>query len=878
MQTTQIKIKNLVLKKRMSYSYNAHINSEFTDEAINNLSTEIADAINNISPIAPIFNNDKLNINRKILINIIYRIFSDSSIVDSYNYSILLIKEIYHLKNLNVPLSCKKLYYEIFGFTYNDSYKNIHSSIHTFTKAFFDYKALGERPIYIMDVLENAFNNRLPLACFDNEPLSKFKRNRNYMIYGLIEKFGENSFISYLNDMIGNYCESVYNLDSLITFHSIAAYIYGEDSILAHSFYYKYVQENYNNILFKLTYKVIYPLTYYHTNSFAQRNIIYKFLELSETEINEKENNWYSTNSKKPSNKIYTNLNSISKGDLIPAEVIAQIKEQVNVLYNDAILKRTLPNRTELFTYLRESSPSDEVLKFIGYLPGHAISYSKFLSHIEDKNNELKKILCTTNDKIHFNADLWKYWEKNRTKYVCITLIFSDINSEYYKSIHKKYMTYVIKNSFGNELIRRAYSVKDFLSFLERQFENQPLIEDVKTDQILLFLHYIESKDNVKPKQLSRRNTTLKRFLIWYYDSNYIKNKILPTENLHFHNAANFISHVSPIQNDVLGNLENNVASEANVQDELIFRISLESAWRFSDIANICTDCLELDKSDKNKIILWTTTQKTRTQRIKKGLGDRIESYISVDLYNNIVDFIISTQKIREDFMIKTLFYRFNDGVPVLYSNVSYINGIQRICNDKYIQEQDENIINFQSRKTRKTVAVELINSNFSLATVQQKLKHMSSSTTAKYYAEVRKMKLAELNHEFFTQKFNFLMDEDTISKYTENERKLLYVDFCMNYRDVELGKCSRHPSEGRCNYLENNNCATCPKICTGKKNLPKWEELLKCSKTLLSEYIRIYQEHHILGDEYANYIEYKQELKLMQRYECVINAIVSKV
>lgn len=514
MQKLEAKIRNLLVEKKANCSNKAIVYLRFSDEAINVLAAEIAGIIDKVEPFAPIFHKSDLSINRRVFIDLAYSIFSDNTIVDSYEYSINLIKKMYHSEEHNITKSQKKMFYEIFGFTYNYHFKNTNVLIYSFNRAYNDFDVQGERPVYVMEILKNAFNKRLPLSCFDNEPLAKFKSNRNYILYGLITEFGKDGFLDYLNDMINQYRESVYNLDSLITFHSIAAYIYGEDAVLAHSFHYRYVYDEYNHTLFSLTYKAIYPVTYYHSKSFAQRMIIYKFLELSESEIKGMENNRHSVNWKKPSNRIYANINEVAnseKDDISSDGIMSRIKEQVDVLYSVAISKRTLPNRKDLFNHLRKTA-DNEMLKIITYLPNHALSYSKFLIYIEEKNNELKKFFCNNNDQIKFNTNVWKYWERNRTKYECITLIFSDLETTYYKNIQKKYMKYVVINNFGAELIRRAYSVKNFLIFLEHQFEVIPLIEEIRTDYILLFLHYIETKDKVTPKQLSRRVTALKRF------------------------------------------------------------------------------------------------------------------------------------------------------------------------------------------------------------------------------------------------------------------------------------------------------------------------------------------------------------------------------
>lgn len=180
----------------------------------------------------------------------------------------------------------------------------------------------------------------------------------------------------------------------------------------------------------------------------------------------------------------------------------------------------------------------------------------------------------------------------------------------------------------------------------------------------------------------------------------------------------------------------------------------------------------------------------------------------------------------------------------------------------------------FTSRQTRKTVAVELVSSGAPLTAVQKQLGHVGQGTTERIYAEVRMKRIAELNSEFFQQRFNLLIESGRLDLYTEEERRWLYVDFCTNRRNVELGACSKHPSEGRCADLGNISCASCPKLCTGRAFQARWQELYEDSSRLLAQFEAKYAELDIPMDEYEGYTEYAQERTLNERYRAVLDAI----
>lgn len=149
----------------------------------------------------------------------------------------------------------------------------------------------------------------------------------------------------------------------------------------------------------------------------------------------------------------------------------------------------------------------------------------------------------------------------------------------------------------------------------------------------------------------------------------------------------------------------------------------------------------------------------------------------------------------------------------------------------------------------------------------------MCSATAATYYAEVREMKLAELNTRFFKEKFELLISGKQLKKYTEEERRLLYIDFRLEQRRVELGYCLTKAADGRCpNRNSLYNCVNCNNLCTGKKYLPYWNELLLQQKEVVERLVHAYHANDTEG--YADFAEYKQEFHLLKGYESIVAAI----
>ena len=112
------------------------------------------------------------------------------------------------------------------------------------------------------------------------------------------------------------------------------------------------------------------------------------------------------------------------------------------------------------------------------------------------------------------------------------------------------------------------------------------------------------------------------------------------------------------------------------------------------------------------------------------------------------------------------------------------------------------------------------------------------------------------------------------MAKFTEDERKDLYIEFSMGLREVEFGQCSRHLSEGPCGRGSFYDCATCPKLCTGKKYLTKWEKAYESHNSIVNSLIEKYEKEDIPPSEYETFMEFKKEVKVRDHVKYVIDAI----
>ena len=195
-----------------------------------------------------------------------------------------------------------------------------------------------------------------------------------------------------------------------------------------------------------------------------------------------------------------------------------------------------------------------------------------------------------------------------------------------------------------------------------------------------------------------------------------------------------------------------------------------------------------------------------------------------------------------------------------------FAHRINRLIREHDIRDDTGALWTYTNRQCRKTLVVGMIENHATTDELVYQLGHLSRSTVAKYYAEVRTVRLAELNSKFFRDKFDALITADQLTEFTEEERRQLYVDFRLGLRRVEMGLCLRRDSASPCvNTASMIHCASCPKLCTGKKYLPHWKELLASADQALGRLEEGYIREGLT--DYREYAEYIREKNLADAY-----------
>lgn len=355
----------------------------------------------------------------------------------------------------------------------------------------------------------------------------------------------------------------------------------------------------------------------------------------------------------------------------------------------------------------------------------------------------------------------------------------------------------------------------------------------------------------------------------------------MPRHN-HFHdvtfvNTSSYFENTPYIPDTVLARLDKH-SDDLCETDLLVFRILKETGMRAKEVIFLRNDCLKKARYDgytKLKYIPY----KTLAARRLIGLSDYHSVYISKELASEISIQIKKSKELRYKCDLPYIFLHKNKnivGQGISMWSISYfVEKINDLIKKHNICDDSGTLWHFTSRQCRKTIAVNMIENGARIEELAYQLGHLDYRTATEYYAEVRKKKLLEMNTEFFRKKFEIDIENKQLGGFTEEERKLLYVDMCLGYRCVEFGFCIKK-SCGVCRHADiMRHCITCPNLCTGKQYLPHWQRLLDFEKGALKKMLDMYSRENII--DYSEFIEFKQKSSLMSAYQDIVDRLKGK-
>lgn len=345
-----------------------------------------------------------------------------------------------------------------------------------------------------------------------------------------------------------------------------------------------------------------------------------------------------------------------------------------------------------------------------------------------------------------------------------------------------------------------------------------------------------------------------------------------PFDSYSARNLREYNNATQAIPEEVIEHLDKHI-EELSPMNRLLYNIFSNTGLRLKEVFFLEYDCLEPSRYD-NLYQLKFKPYKVLMARKRNNAEDYHRVLISKNLADEITVQIKASSDLRKTTESPFIFLtrKRNQSVVIMDSRL-FICNVQAILDKYKICDDDGYIWHFTTRQFRKTIAVTLIENGATTEELAYWLGHMCSDTAAKYYAEVRKAKLAELNTRFFKEKFELLLSGEQLEEFSEEERRLLYTDFRLGQRRVELGYCLRKLADGSCgNRNSVYNCVNCKNLCTGKKYILYWKKLLTEQEQIVLELLRVYKVNGIT--EFQDFAEYCQESILLEGYKNVVNAI----
>lgn len=347
-----------------------------------------------------------------------------------------------------------------------------------------------------------------------------------------------------------------------------------------------------------------------------------------------------------------------------------------------------------------------------------------------------------------------------------------------------------------------------------------------------------------------------------------------PFASLVFRNVKSYISSTPVIPETVMAGMDKHI-HELGAEYRLLYCLLAETGMRTKEAVFLQADCVAPSRYE-TVFTLSYTPYKVLAARRRQGMEEKHQVIITRALAAALTRQSEKTAPLRVEYNLPFIFITKRKGFKATMVNPSYfLVRLDELAQKHNLCGEDGKPWRFTARQYRKTLAVELIENGGSMEELSQLLGHLSRATSATYYAEVRRLRLAEMNTEFFKAKFELLLSGKQLCSFSEAERRALYVDFCLESRRVELGYCLKKLSDGPCgNRSSLVSCVNCRNLCTGAAYLPYWKELYEQQCKRVDTLLAVYWENNIDSDEYEEFPEYRQEQTLLLGYKNVLKVL----
>ena len=183
-----------------------------------------------------------------------------------------------------------------------------------------------------------------------------------------------------------------------------------------------------------------------------------------------------------------------------------------------------------------------------------------------------------------------------------------------------------------------------------------------------------------------------------------------------------------------------------------------------------------------------------------------------------------------------------------------------------------EELWHYTPYQLRVSLVVEMIESGASGKQIRAFFGWLADETMKNAYYMARKLRLMDMNTDFFKKEFSINLSQNAIDQYAEEELREIVVMFYATSREMMYGRCMRHPSQGICGKLhEASACAPCHNLKAAPKYRKQWEELYNNQYSQLKRLRLFYEQRGHQPEQFEKYEFYIVQSGILNSYFSVL-------
>lgn len=401
-------------------------------------------------------------------------------------------------------------------------------------------------------------------------------------------------------------------------------------------------------------------------------------------------------------------------------------------------------------------------------------------------------------------------------------LNFSPICQPWLKALAKKFIRFRAVNSKYNTISGCLKALRKFSRYLNEFYPEVNGMSDINRELIVDYVIYLNS--DLKPNTINDYVSKLKSFFEigsrnnWFNVDHYL---IGSEDHSKIEKKPRYIPKT------VLEQLKKHKHLLPRTI-EIMVSLFLETGFRYSTLATIPLNCLELDYNDK-----WWIYR----DRVK--IPDGFKSPISTELAREIKEQQSFIKQYLSDneylFASRDIGSREDNYVPQKNEPVklgSYLYYLNKLAVRSNIKDNNGKIWKFSSHQFRHTFATEAINNGVPQHIVQKLLGHKSPEMTM-VYAHIHDKTIIKELAKFHQNRTIDITGQIVSLELEGNPENLEWFTRKICAIALPNGYCGRPKIEGDCDIAGDVGCYLCPHFCTSKAFIAVHKDQLEQGKRI---------------------------------------------